>query len=168
MADELRERLSALSAGEAMPANASLADLAVQRANATLAAQKAHREAQAAKEEEDQREAAREIEEGIKAMELQRRALFGTSPGDKSGPVGDAKSRLAVPSTEYTMPRSDESGDVEHFNETIELGGRAFSAVKVSCPQPSMFLCGYRNMRSDVYPYSWCNWYYLLCGANIL
>lgn len=136
VADELREQLSALAAGAVVPANASLADLAVQRANATLAAQKAHREAQAAKEEADQREAAREIEEGIKAMELQRRTLFGTSPGDKSGPVGEAKSRLAVPNMEYTMRHSGENGDVEHFNETIELGGRAFGAVKVSCPRP--------------------------------
>ncbi|EUC62024.1 PEK/GCN2 kinase [Rhizoctonia solani AG-3 Rhs1AP] len=135
VADELREQLSILTSTGTTPAHASLADQATQRATAVLAAQRAEREAQAAKEVAVQIEEAREIEEGIKAMELQRRTQFGTSPNDRSIILGDTKSRSG---TEQAIRHSgpDNEAGIEQFNETIELDGRVFNAVRLSCPQP--------------------------------
>jgi hypothetical protein len=139
VADELREQLSTLTSTKTIPANKSLADQANQRVNDALAAQKAEREAQAAKAAADQMKEVREIEEGIKAIELQRRAQFGTSPNEKGGIVVDAKSRLTVPGTEQTTRyrRSDDEACVEYFDEPIKLGQRIFNAVRLSCPQSS-------------------------------
>ncbi|CCO28807.1 hypothetical protein BN14_02805 [Rhizoctonia solani AG-1 IB] len=137
VADELREQLSTLTSTKTIPANKSLADQANQRVNDALAAQKAEREAQAAKAAADQMKEVREIEEGIKAIELQRRAQFGTSPNEKGGIVVDAKSRLTVPGAEQTTRyrRSDDEACVEYFDEPIKLGQRIFNAVRLSCPQ---------------------------------
>ncbi|CAE7198685.1 unnamed protein product [Rhizoctonia solani] len=136
VADELREQLSILTSTGAIPANSSLADQATQRANAALVAQRAEREAQAAKEVAVQIEEAREIEEGIKAIELQRRTQLGTSPNDRGVTLGDIKSR---PGAQQPIRHSgpDNGASIEHFNEPIELRGRPFSAVKLSCPQPT-------------------------------
>jgi hypothetical protein len=79
---------------------------------------------------------AREIEERIRAMELQRRT--GTSPADKSTSTVDAKSRLAVPDIERATGHPGESVYIEQFDETIELGDGTFNAVKLSCPQSGM------------------------------
>ncbi|KAG8734066.1 hypothetical protein FRC11_012669 [Ceratobasidium sp. 423] len=137
VADELREQLSILTSTGATPANTSLADQATLRANAALAAQKAEREAQAAKEVAVQMEEVREIEEGIKAMELQRRTQFGTSPNDKGAVLGDSKSRLAVPGVEQATRHSqlDDKAGVEYFDEPVELDGKTFNSVRLSCPQ---------------------------------
>ncbi|KDN51903.1 hypothetical protein RSAG8_00454, partial [Rhizoctonia solani AG-8 WAC10335] len=105
VADELREQLSILTSTETTLPNSSLADQVTQRANAAIAAQRAEREAQAAKEVAVQIEEAREIEEGIKAMELQRRTQLGTSPNDKGVTLGDTKSRSgAEPSMRHSKP----------------------------------------------------------------
>ncbi|CAE6484348.1 unnamed protein product [Rhizoctonia solani] len=135
VADELREQLSILTSTGATPANTSLADQATQRANAALAVQRAEREAQAAKEAAVQMKETREIEEGIKAIELRRRTQFGTSPNDKGALIGDIKSRLGVEqATDHLKPNNVDG--IESFDESIELGGRIFSAVKLSCPRP--------------------------------
>ncbi|CUA75102.1 eukaryotic translation initiation factor 2-alpha kinase [Rhizoctonia solani] len=135
VADELREQLSILTSNGAAPAYTSLADQATHRTNAALAAQKAEREAQAAKEVAVQIEEAREIEEGIKAMELRRRTQFGTSPADRGIILGETKSQLG---SEKAMhhPEPNNGAGIEQFDENIELGGRVFNAVRVSCPQP--------------------------------
>ncbi|KAH7340654.1 kinase-like domain-containing protein [Rhizoctonia solani] len=135
VADELREQLSILTSTGTIPANTSLADQATQRANAALAAQRAEREAQAAKEAAVQVEEAREIEEGIKAIELRRRTQFGTSPNDKGALIGDIKSRPGIEQAS-NHPKLNDGDGIEHFGESIELGGRTFNAVKLSCPQP--------------------------------
>ncbi|KAG8736157.1 hypothetical protein FRC12_017753, partial [Ceratobasidium sp. 428] len=134
VADEFREKLVALATAEATPANASLADLATQRANATLAAQKAQREAQAAKEEADQMEAARKIEEEVRAVENQRRTA-GTSPGDRTGLGGDTQARLIAPRLEGGTKPSEDSVRIEQFGDYIEIGGKSFDSVRLSCPQ---------------------------------
>ncbi|KAJ1309999.1 hypothetical protein OPQ81_006755 [Rhizoctonia solani] len=136
VADELREQLSLLISTGATPANSSLADQATQRANAALAAQRAEREAKAAREIAVQMEEAREIEEGIKAMELQRRTQFGSSPNERGTIVGDSKLRSVTPGIERTIrhPRIDDGAGVECFDEPIELDGRTFDAVRLSCP----------------------------------
>ncbi|KAF8758790.1 Anticodon binding domain of tRNAs [Rhizoctonia solani] len=136
VADELREQLSVLTTAGATPANKSLADQAIQRANEVLAAQRAEREAQAAKAVEDQMQEVREIEEGIKAMELQRRTQFGTSPNDRGTTVVDSKSRLVVSGVEQPMRhRKLDDGAYVEFDEPIKLGQRHFNAVRLSCPQ---------------------------------
>jgi hypothetical protein len=141
VADEFRERLTALAAVEATPIGASLADLATQRANANLAAQRAQREAQAAKEEAEQQEAAREIQEELKAMEDQRRMVVGagTSPGDRSVISRDSRSRLTVTGLEESGDSSEDSARIERFSDKIEIGDRQFNSVRLSCPQSGMF-----------------------------
>ncbi|KAF8610330.1 Serine/threonine-protein kinase [Ceratobasidium sp. AG-I] len=133
--DELREKLRALTAAEFTPVNASLADIATHRVNTALAAQKTQREAQAAREEAEQMEAAREIEEGIKALEDQRRSIArsGISPSNRSG----SSKELSAPEIDYTSLRHENILNVERFEETIELGGKSFTAVRLSCPQPN-------------------------------
>ncbi|KAG8705429.1 hypothetical protein FRC08_001676 [Ceratobasidium sp. 394] len=137
VADEFREKLATLTTAEAIPANTSLADLVTQRANAALAAQKAQREAQAAKEEADQREAARRLEEDLKAMENQRTMALevGSSPSDRGGLVSDARVRLTVSGAEDDKEISPDSMRVERFGDKIEIDGRSFNSVRLSCPQ---------------------------------
>ncbi|CAE6423470.1 unnamed protein product [Rhizoctonia solani] len=137
VADELREQLSVLTSTETTPANKSLADQAIQRANEVLAAQRAEREAQAAKAVADQMQEVREIEEGIKAIELQRRAQLGSSPNDKGAIITDARARIAATGVEQTMRHRnpDDGICVEYFDEPIGLGQRTFNAVRLSCPQ---------------------------------
>ncbi|KAG9128480.1 hypothetical protein FRC07_009703 [Ceratobasidium sp. 392] len=137
VADELRERLAALATVGAAPANTSLADLAAQRANAAMAAHKAQREAQAAKEEADQMEAARKFEEEVRAVENQRRLILGagSSPSDRNGLGGNAHNRLVVLKAEDGAETSEDSVRVEKFEDKIEIGGKSFDSIRLSCPQ---------------------------------
>ncbi|QRW14941.1 PEK/GCN2 kinase [Ceratobasidium sp. AG-Ba] len=153
VADEFREKLAALTATEATPANTSLADLATQRANANLAAQKAQREAQAAKEEADQMEAAREIEEELKAMESRRTNFaIGTSPGDRGGGVGDSRGHLPVLHTRDNLEISEDTVRIETFEEGIEIDGKSFRSVRLSCPQSNGVL-GTTYLAEPIFPH---------------
>ncbi|KAG9101505.1 hypothetical protein FRC06_002969, partial [Ceratobasidium sp. 370] len=73
----------------------------------------------------------------LKAMESQRSLALGvgSSPSDRSGLGGDARVRLTMSGTEGDKETFEDSMRVETFGDKIEIDGRSFNSVRLSCPQ---------------------------------